>query len=109
SEPTASLLISASVASILIVILAPAFYQRTMEQQDTIILLPALMGTAAIMSNPLLELGEQSTNHNRLMVVGVLAVIILCLGIASNYVNRPKGKPAVTPTEPAAQIDAAGS
>jgi hypothetical protein len=109
AEPTGSLLISAGVASILIVIFAPAFYQRTMESQDTIILLPALMGTVAIMSNELLAFGEASTNHDRLVVVGVIAGITLCLGIASNFVSRPKGKLASTVSEPAAQIDAASS
>jgi hypothetical protein len=109
AEPTGSLLISAGVASILIVIFAPSFYQRTMESQDTIILLPALMGTVAIMSNELLAVGEASTNHDRLVVVGVIAGIILCVGIASNFVSRPKGKAAVTTTEPTAQIDAASS
>jgi hypothetical protein len=108
AEPTASLLISATVASVLVVIFAPAFYQQATAAQDTLALLPALMSTAAILSGDVIELGVQASNHDRLVAVGVIAGVVVVASLAHSYFTRPKGTPTAPAETATPSIDAAG-
>lgn len=97
-EPTSALLIAASVAAILMTALGAAFYQRRVEGHENLILLPGVMASAALMSYELLEKGQASTAHDRLTALGVLAVLVIILGIVNHFIfNKPKGTEAKIP------------
>ncbi len=99
-EPTSSMLIAGSVAAILFCAMAAAFYQRAVEGHENLILIPGIMASSALLTHELLELGQGSTAHDRLLAIGALAVLVIILGVVNHFVfSGPKGiepKVAVT-------------
>lgn len=93
-EPTASLLIAASVAAVIMCTMATGIYQRVIESHENLILIPAVMTASAVLSNELLQMGEQSSSQERLIAVGVLAFIVMCIGVVNHFIaSGPKDKP----------------
>jgi hypothetical protein len=100
-EPTSGMLIAASVASILMCAMGPAFYQRLVDGHENLILIPGVMAGGALLSHELLQIGEASTAHDRLMVIGGLAALMVVLGIVNHFIfNKPnKSQPHVVTSE----------
>lgn len=90
-EPTAGLLIAASVASVLMTVLGKAIHNRVVEASENLILLPGVMSCAAILSYELLEKGEGATTQERLIAIGVFAGLVILVGIVNHFMsNKPK-------------------
>lgn len=85
-EPTSAMLIAGSVAAILLCAMASAFYQRTVEGHENLILIPGIMAASALLSHELLDYGQASTAHDRLMAIGALAALVIILGIVNHFV-----------------------
>lgn len=102
-EPTSGMLIAASVAAILMCAMSSALYQRAVEGHENLILIPGVMAASALLSHELLELGQTSTAHDRLVAIGALAVLIVILGIVNHFIfNDPKkSQPKVAVTNEA--------
>lgn len=99
-EPTSSMLIAASVAAILMCAMGSALYQRAVEAHENLILIPGVMAASALLSHELLELGQASTAHDRLVAIGALAVLVVILGIVNHFIfnNPKKSQPQVAVT-----------
>jgi hypothetical protein len=99
-EPTSAMLIAGSVAAILLCAMGTALYQRAVVAHENLILIPGVMAAGALMSHELLELGEGSTSHDRLIAVGALAVLVIILGIVNHFIfsdpKKPEPKVAVS-------------
>jgi len=103
-EPTSGMLIAATVAGILMCAMAPAFYQRLVDGHENLILIPGAMAASALLSHELLELGEASTAHDRLIAIGGLAALVIVLGIVNHFIfNKPK------PSQPQQAVTASES
>jgi hypothetical protein len=58
------------------------------EESESLILLPALFGSTACMSNELLAFGEQATNHDRMWAIALMVTAIVLLTIAAAFSSR---------------------
>jgi hypothetical protein len=84
AEPTGGLLISAAVAAVLISFLAPATYPTRSADQESLILMPVLATVVALLTPGLLELGDNASTNERVVALGVIAGIILCLALINH-------------------------
>lgn len=91
-EPTSGMLIAASVAAILMCAMSSALYQRAVEAHENLILIPGVMAASALLSHELLELGQTSTAHDRLVAIGALAVLVVILGIVNHFIFKDPKK-----------------
>jgi hypothetical protein len=100
AEPTGSLLISAAVASVLISFLAPALYPARSADQESLIVMPLLATVVALLTPGLLELGDNASTEQRVIALGVIAGIILCLALINHLmVTLDKRRATAAPAE----------
>lgn len=101
AEPTSSLLVSATVAGVLLATLLPALQKGETTGQENIMLLPTGMITAAILTNSLINLGNETNIEVKTHVIAytiafVLATIAM-LWAAFKYGKKKEVPPAETP------------
>jgi hypothetical protein len=81
SETIASLLLAVTIAGAIGVFLAGTLYSKTEDhpQPETMLFFPLIMTLTAILSNPLIDIGTQTTRSQKLTVLLVI-FILLTLG-----------------------------
>lgn len=101
-EPTSSLLAALGVTGILMAMLAPAVYKDQSADQENLTLLPAMAAACAIASGEFIELGNNASSHERIVVLASIGGFILLVALAINFVfvDRDTKPSASTPSEP---------
>ncbi|HEY9715725.1 MAG TPA: hypothetical protein V6C72_19790, partial [Chroococcales cyanobacterium] len=87
AEPTSSILVSATVASLIMSLAVGAFSETARKIPDVIILTPIVMASAALLSNQLLNLGDYATAKERLLVLAAGALILVCIAIMKTFLS----------------------
>ncbi len=88
-EPASSLLVSACVAGIIVSLFAPCLMQADLPSVDNLMLAPALMATFAHLSSELLTKGDEATGQERLMAIGALACLLVCVSLVQKVFHLP--------------------
>lgn len=101
SEPTSGILVSAGVAAVIVATFAPVIYQKTVAQQENVMLLPLLTGAFAIMTSELIEKGLLCHTQTRIQVLIALAVLVsVLLGVGTYLFNKKPQAPAAPQAPP---------
>lgn len=95
AEPTSSLLVSSTVAAVLLAAIAPTMQQpSTAKGYENIMLLPALMIASGITTSGLLEAGATSTIQLKATMLGYGIGLLVVVAIVCWWVFiRPNAKP----------------
>ncbi len=101
AEPTSSLLVSATVAGVLLATILPALQRGETTGQENLLLVPTGMIAAAILTNGLINLGNETAIEVKTHVIGytiafVLATILM-LWAAFKYGKKKEAPPSETP------------
>lgn len=94
AEPTCSLLVSITVAGVLMSVLGPVVYKQENPQHDSLLLLPALMIGVATLTNLLIPLGNEATTSDRLTLLAYMAGALVAVSAAVWFLTGSKRKPA---------------
>lgn len=98
AEPTGGFLVATLVASVLVAVFGPVLYKEPIAVHDNIALLPAQTITFALMSAPLIELGNTATTEAKMKALAILAALAVCIWIVNYFIfSRPQQKPAEAP------------
>jgi len=81
AEPTCSLLVSTTVAAVLLSVLGPVMYRQEIAQHDSLLLLPVQMIASATLANQLIPLGNEATAHDRLILLAYMAAALFVLAL----------------------------
>ncbi|MGH9551952.1 MAG: hypothetical protein ACRD3W_21380, partial [Terriglobales bacterium] len=68
-EPTGSFLISLGVTAVLAAMMAPAMFPMKSTDQENLVLLPSLATCVALMTQQLIELGNNADSHQRMVAM----------------------------------------
>lgn len=85
-EPTGALIVAASVAAVLLSVLASSLYKETIEEHSTLMLLPVQMISFAILTNELIAKGNEATVHDKLVAMAILGGIGILAAIVNHVV-----------------------
>ena len=94
AEPTCSLFISATVASVLMAVMAPSLLKDNIKGVENLVLVPGLMIGAGLVSSGLLEAGLQATVDVKTTVLSYGIIFVLALTVGYWWLfQRLKKKP----------------
>lgn len=91
AEPTASFLVSASVASILLVVLSPVIYQQDMPKQENLLLVPLQMILVALIAGKLIDIGNVASIHEKMtLICYFVAAVLIALIFTRWWTSRSR-------------------